>query len=1163
MHAPFELSPLIGPDVLGSEPITAVLLHADRVVLGTEKGALLVFDLSAASTSTGPPSATLVSRHDGFSKKAIDQLGVIKELNGMLCLSGGDVSLYSFSDFALLSSFTAQTRASCSLFELSTSIRSSTASEFPQIHTTLALACKRRLLLLSWTDATWNPIVEVSLPHQIRGMAFTEEGTKIVAGFSTGEYGIITLSPQPDDGGKATAELGELFHAPFPVAVESSSRVGSLRGATSLPGFGALGGLGSAVGLGALPGALGKKLERNGVVAVPRKMGKGDGKGKAPARNAGGREEKDDRATSWLWGKEWGWDDNEAEMKHEVLVVRDNMALPLDSHGKPRPSSNEPSHPATLAYPSVVDESVVLPPYVLSVISPPPPAPATSAQTSTASFSLAIHSVDTLSPIQTLSLPPRPVSPPASIAESTRSTAHAALSVAAKVTPPPPTIARHLTISPSSAKSPALILTASPPTGSIATGGGFPTQTLWIASMRSWQDQFEFIGSEGRWDEALALLRRSTAPLAAASSLPKPLLTKLATLHGLSLFRQKKYKHAIDAFIKLDVSPARVVALYEEAISGKVRVDEDGWEELFGGRTKEEVVKTKEVEARRKEEEAAQKKREQEEKERMQTSSPAKGRKGPLSAVVGAGSGSVDDDDTASIHSVASRLVGKKSWLREGRDGSVDEGREREAAQAAEAQARKQAKLAAADRSLAVDELIRYLTDRRQKYSLALSALLPSSRPSPSSSRPPAPASELLSLPNIPLTDLPPDELARAAQIVDTALFRAYLATKPVMVGPLCRIENWCEVEEVEELLMGKKKYHELLDLYNGKNMHERAVKLLRQMSEDEDDPEEKVDPTVRYLQKLGPEHVEVIYDASRWVFEQDKNAGLQIFVADIEEVEALPRHSTMSHLEKVGRDVCIRYLEHIIHELGERGADFHEKLIDLCLAEVVQGKKATGNRDEAVYCKLLDLLESSTSYRADRILGRLPSEDMHEVRAVLLGRLGRHEGALQIYVYQLEDHQTAEQYCMRVYNSDESMRSTIFHILLRLYLRPRPKHPLLFGPALSLLSTHAARIDPLEAFDLLPPLVAVSDIKVYLEKTLRKSGEKRREVSMVKGVAKAWTEEKEREVVKLEERRVKISEGRVCPVCSKRIGNSVIAVHNPRGEVTHYQCREQFMSRV
>jgi hypothetical protein len=161
---------------------------------------------------------------------------------------------------------------------------------------------------------------------------------------------------------------------------------------------------------------------------------------------------------------------------------------------------------------------------------------------------------------------------------------------------------------------------------------------------------------------------------------------------------------------------------------------------------------------------------------------------------------------------------------------------------------------------------------------------------------------------------------------------------------------------------------------------------LLSRMSASETDIEEKVDPMVRYLQKLGAEHVEVIYEASKWVFEQDRAAGLQvrlpscillffpsssppteatttslssltavslimlaslflaqIFTADLEEVESLPRHATMAHLEKVGRDVCINYLEHIVHELGESGADFHEKLIELYLAESTQGKKGGG----------------------------------------------------------------------------------------------------------------------------------------------------------------------------------------------------------------------------
>lgn len=136
-----------------------------------------------------------------------------------------------------------------------------------------------------------------------------------------------------------------------------------------------------------------------------------------------------------------------------------------------------------------------------------------------------------------------------------------------------------------------------------------------------------------------------------------------------------------------------------------------------------------------------------------------------------------------------------------------------------------------------------------------------------------------------------------------------------------------------------------------------------------------------------------------------------------------------MAHLERIGPDVCISYLEHTIHVLGENGSEFHEKLIELYLAsvkETTSGKAVLMKRidegglllrsdarhaaSDGPYRKLLDLLETSTSYRADRILGRLPSEDMHEVRAILLGRLGRHEGALQIYVYQLEDHAIAEE---------------------------------------------------------------------------------------------------------------------------------------------------------
>ncbi|GAA5915260.1 hypothetical protein JCM8208_004517 [Rhodotorula glutinis] len=1147
VHAPFSVAPLIRPDVLGPEPVTAALLYADRIVLGTERGTLLVFDLSRASSSSAPPSATLVSRHVGFSKKSIEQLGVIKELNALVCITGGDLTLYSFPDLAVLSTFASQTRGSATLFALSTEVHhpasQGDASGIPEIHTTLALACKRRLLVLSWIDGTWSPQLEVPLPHQIRGMAFDQR--RLVCGFSTGEYGVVTLPPLDTDVGAASRAqpvLGDLFSLPLalPERPSRASAVPGLGGLSS--GLSGLGGLGNVVSLGAL-NALAKKLDKNGVVGVPRPAAAPARKGKLPQRGGGGNGGDGSKAEgdkAWLWGEEWGWDDESRKERGEVFVVRDNIAMPLQSSGKPRPPPSLGLPTPSITHPAPVDEVLVVPPYVVSLLSPSAAPPSSSSTAPT----LAVHALDTLAHVQSLPVPPSSASPPVSLAAS--SLAALDKSIPAK----PPTVARLLTVSSSTPKPPLLVLTAT------ATAAGAPMsspgaieQTLWVATMQPWQAQVEELGEQGRWEDGIRLLRASVDVL--SDPLPPPLSRRLATLHSLHLFDTHRYSLAIDAFISLDLNPARVVALYPRAISGKLCVEPHAREEVFGGRSRDAVAAAARAQEEREKEEEGRRVAEQERGAQgggsPSTSSPARRGKGPVAAAAAAG----DDDDASSIRTMSSRLGVKRSWLRE-REASASS--DEQAEQAADAHER-QLKLNAANRSRAVDELIRYLTDRRQKYSQALAALLPSSRPSPLSPRPAASPDGLLDLPNKPPTQLEPAHLARVAQVVDTALFRAYLATKPVMVGPLCRIENWCEVEEVEELLLEAKKYRELLDLYNGKDMHEKAVKLLKQMSEDEDDVKEKVGPTVRYLQKLGVDHLEVVLAASEWVFEQDKEAGLQVFLADLEEVETLPRHAVMAHLDKVGRDVCTRYLEHIIHALGEQGVDFHEKLVELYLATV---QAAPSGRDEATYKKLLDLLESSTSYRPDRVLGRLPSENMHEVRAVLLGRLGRHEGALQIYVYQLADHATAELYCKRVWDSDESMRPTIFHLLLRLYLRPRPDFPLFFEPALSLLSTQAARIDPVEAFDLLPPLVALGDLQIYLEKTLRRQTERSTESRMIKAIGRSLLDQQEVEIVDLEERRVKITDGRVCPVCHKRVGNSVIAIHNPHGVVTHYQCREQ-----
>jgi tetratricopeptide (TPR) repeat protein len=203
------------------------------------------------------------------------------------------------------------------------------------------------------------------------------------------------------------------------------------------------------------------------------------------------------------------------------------------------------------------------------------------------------------------------------------------------------------------------------------------------------------------------------------------------------------------------------------------------------------------------------------------------------------------------------------------------------------------------------------------------------------------------------------------------------------------------------------------------------------------DSVEDKVSPTVSYVQKLGPDHLDLIFTASSWVFSLSPKEGLEIFIADMEEVERLPRHAVSNYLSKIAsKEEQIKYLEHIIEDLDEKGPEFHERLIELYLERVRSSSSSssltavggeldqeTGDKDdhenaktsqEADYKKLIRFLENSTQYRPDRLLGRIgEDEKMQEVKATLLGKLGQHDGALQIYVHKLQDHQRAEEWVL------------------------------------------------------------------------------------------------------------------------------------------------------
>lgn len=600
MHDPFVLQLLL-PQL---DHASSLLHWSNKLFVGRTDGSLQRYSLShnrSTGTDAAPAAelesttASLAKRPAGAALAPIEAMCLIKETNSLVGLSGGEVTLYDASTLEVQTSCerwtkgqagsmwidtsvfrqgrsadrTAPSRLSTldrtreasgidrsrrtSVMTDTASIASATASPrlsklgkaskapsvvevsspqdveagVPVLVTTLAVPCRRRLVLFSWRDGEWMEPREVALPHQARSLCFPTP-LKIFIGYSTGDYATVAL-PSPIGGGDATApSLSESFVPPViaaigtaaastaPTAADTSSLTGSF-GLSSLAAK-----TGSLVSLGLTSG----KVSRNTVLKV-------------------------------------------GNPNAEVLAVKDGLATFMTADGR----LSRPTAGAGIVYASAPDETAVVGPYVVSVLNVPTGA------------SLQVNSVPSLSTVQTVRLPARAESKPGSSSKTAS---------APKAPPSVPTPARLL--SPSvGGKAPILLASSA--------GDDGATTGLYMLSMKSWPEQVDELTANGEYEEAQALLAdvdlislpdKVTHPSTWACHdrtdefrSQAERMARLNALAAVRSFMAGDYDSAIDAFVTLDVNPAKVVALYPHRISGKFERPREGWEELFGGRSRQ------------------------------------------------------------------------------------------------------------------------------------------------------------------------------------------------------------------------------------------------------------------------------------------------------------------------------------------------------------------------------------------------------------------------------------------------------------------------------------------------------------------------------------------------------------------------------------------------
>ena len=160
---------------------------------------------------------------------------------------------------------------------------------------------------------------------------------------------------------------------------------------------------------------------------------------------------------------------------------------------------------------------------------------------------------------------------------------------------------------------------------------------------------------------------------------------------------------------------------------------------------------------------------------------------------------------------------------------------------------------------------------------------------------------------------------------------------------------------------------------------------------------------TVAYLQSLPPDLIDLVLEFARWVLRRDPHLGMQVFVAETENAETLPRERVLRFLAEGvggngvggngvqgdgvdGEELEIAYLDHVLHEWRDGTPEFHNRFVELLIASLRDADAGSGRgkrwgRGSPVWnermAKLVRFLRESRQCSLGRAYALVPRDGM------------------------------------------------------------------------------------------------------------------------------------------------------------------------------------------
>ncbi|WAR03136.1 TGFA1-like protein, partial [Mya arenaria] len=336
-------------------------------------------------------------------------------------------------------------------------------------------------------------------------------------------------------------------------------------------------------------------------------------------------------------------------------------------------------------------------------------------------------------------------------------------------------------------------------------------------------------------------------------------------------------------------------------------------------------------------------------------------------------------------------------------------------------------------------------------------------------------------------------------QEVDVALLKLYAEINSPELLPLIEVDSGCNLKDCAECLEKYDRHHALAMLckYHGDN--DKALNIWSRLvnGEIKDD--------------LFPGFEFVIFTERP---SQEPPS------------ERMRPDTVIDYLHRFPMAV-VTYLEYLVFQRKLEKEKYHTHLAVLYLDNVLKLMKTNNVKKEQLdmaRSKLRTMLQMSSLYRVQLILGKAKEQEMHAECAILYGKLEDHEKALRILVHKLRDYTAAENYCLvNSEGRDPTYRKRLFHILL-------------------------------SVIQIIPDSWSIGLMSQFLKKALRTNMHENRttriQCMMSRGenllVKQGFITEQREPVV--------MNDERACAVCNRTFSDPAF-VRYPNGIVTHIHC--------